>query len=219
MAPDPHITDGLCFACPQLLLEIPGVSSMRGDTIIFLLLAAGAVMVALSKYRSRRLVPKERPDRGRQRRQIARKSRFKLFDNPLKPYKLPPTESIRRKAEECRARQIAAENPAELQFATILRQAGLHPLQIRDPGDIRGFRYQVIFYRVGSFIVVDFVCDHQGIVFEIDGRASHESQKGYDAGRDRWLLTQGFRTVRITATDVFRKRPYVLCRVKAELKL
>lgn len=159
----------------------------------------------LSKLRSRRRSPKERPEKKKKRYVIPRKARFKLYDNPLKPYRLQPTEDIRRKAEECRARQIAAENPVELWFAGILNQLGVK------------FQYQVMFYRVGSFICVDFICPEHKVAFEVDGEAYHQGQEGYDNGRDRWLLTQGYRTIRFKAKDVFKKRTDTLLRVKAEL--
>lgn len=162
------------------------------------------LLVSLMVFRPQ---PKKGLPPKKRRKSIARKSRFKLYDHPGKTYRLEPTENIRRKAEECRVRQMAAENPAELWFAGILNQLGI------------AFDYQVIFYRTGSFIVADFVIKDHRVVFEIDGRAAHESQRGYDEGRDRWLATQGYRTVRIAAHSVFHKRTEVALLVKQELGL
>jgi very-short-patch-repair endonuclease len=42
-------------------------------------------------------------------------------------------------------------------------------------------------------------------VIELDGSA-HNGQKGYDAGRDKWLLRKnGVRTIRIENESVFRR--------------
>lgn len=151
-------------------------------------------------------------------RPIARKARFKLYDNPLKPYKTQPTEDIQRKAEQCRAEQIAKQNPAELRFATILRQLGLRPVHLPAPCDPHAFRYQVILYRTGSYCVPDFALDFHRRIYEIDGKA-HDRQEPYDAGKDRWLISQGWKVSRIPAGDVFRRRTDVLLQVKSDLAL
>jgi very-short-patch-repair endonuclease len=154
-----------------------------------------------------RACPKQGKKTKKPRKPIQRKARFRIYEHPGKAYKLEPTENIRRKAEECRARQIAAANPAELRFAGILNQLGIP------------FEYQVIFHRTGSFICVDFVVRAHRVAFEVDGKAAHASQKGYDIGRDKWLASQGFNTIRIDAAAVFRRRTDTALLVKRELGL
>ena len=145
------------------------------------------------------------------RRPIPRKSRFKRYDQYGKHYKLEPESEIIRKAHECRAIQIAAQNPVELQFARILRQLAID------------FHYQVIMYRmtwdgrIANYCVPDFVIDK--VIYEIDGKGAHDGQKPYDAERDGWLKSKGYTVHRIPAADVFRRRQDVLELVKKQLRL
>jgi very-short-patch-repair endonuclease len=55
------------------------------------------------------------------------------------------------------------------------------------------FRRQV---AIGAY-VVDFVCFGQKLIVELDGPQHQEEQaKKHDADRERWLMSQDFRTVR-----------------------
>lgn len=155
--------------------------------------------------------PKPTNRQKRRRKPIARKARFRRYDNEFKVYKTDPPAIIRLKAEQCRAEQRAANNLAEWRFAGILRQLKI------------AFEFQVIFYVPDaviprSYIVVDFIVEGHKVAFEVDGKC-HQTQIRRDAGRDLWLAGQGYRTVRIPARDVFHKRTDVALLVKRELGL
>ena len=65
--------------------------------------------------------------------------------------------------------------------------------------------------------MIDMLVRSKKLAFEIDG-SSHDSQKGYDAGRDRWLLQKhGIRTVRFTNEEVLKRSFDVRSRVIQEL--
>jgi very-short-patch-repair endonuclease len=49
--------------------------------------------------------------------------------------------------------------------------------------------------------VLDFYCDQAKLCVEVDGE-SHDFRVVHDERRDRWLLEQGVRTLRIAARDV-----------------
>lgn len=135
--------------------------------------------------------------RKRRRRRIAQRAKFKLYDNPLKSYRLVPSDQLIQWANEKRAIQLANPTPACEEFAAILRNLAI------------AFEREFIFFRPGSFIIADFYCRDPAIVFEIDGSA-HDCQRGYDIGRDRWLeSTHGIRTVRLPNRKIFREREYV----------
>ncbi len=53
---------------------------------------------------------------------------------------------------------------------------------------------------VGPYIV-DFVCLEKKLVIEVDG-GQHSDNKAYDAARDQWLNTQGYRVLRFWNNDV-----------------
>ena len=51
--------------------------------------------------------------------------------------------------------------------------------------------------------VLDFVCMRARLAVEVDGEAhSRGTNPSRDEARDAWLVTQGYRTVRIPARDV-----------------
>ena len=51
--------------------------------------------------------------------------------------------------------------------------------------------------------VLDFYCHEARLCIEIDGQ-SHDFTSAHDDRRDRWLASQGVRTLRIAARDVLR---------------
>ena len=57
-------------------------------------------------------------------------------------------------------------------------------------------------HPAGPFIL-DFVCLSARLAIEIDG-SGHSFRTHKDEARDEWLANQGFRTMRIAATDVLR---------------
>jgi very-short-patch-repair endonuclease len=167
-------------------------------------------LFGLSKFRSRRRTPKEKPPKRKSRKPIPIRSTFKTFDNPLKSYRQRyPTRELIRRAEECRAKQLACPTAAGDAFGEILRAAGVV------------YQREAIYYRTGAFILIDFLAhgSSRKVAFEIDG-AQHRLQRGYDVGRDRWLMQgHGIPTVRFWNKQVLDHPLNVAARVCAELGL
>jgi len=91
-----------------------------------------------------------------------------------------------------RARQLRRE-PTEAE--TFL----WHELRGRAFKDLK-FRRQ---YPLGNYIV-DFVCLDLRLIIELDGGGHNEdAQRTYDAARDAWLRSQGFRILRYWNNEVF----------------
>jgi very-short-patch-repair endonuclease len=68
------------------------------------------------------------------------------------------------------------------------------------PGGFK-FRRQ---HPAGPF-VLDFACLSARLAIQVDGEADDRIRQAYlDAGRDEWLIAQGFSTLRIPAREVFR---------------
>jgi very-short-patch-repair endonuclease len=69
------------------------------------------------------------------------------------------------------------------------------------------FRRQV---PLGNFFA-DFVCFDAKLVVELDGsrHAAHE-QAAFDARRDTYFRSAGFRVLRITTADFFREREFAM---------
>lgn len=61
---------------------------------------------------------------------------------------------------------------------------------------------------IGPYIV-DFVCFHSHLVVELDG-GHHLESHAYDARRDQWLESQGFRVLRVWNNDWITMRESVL---------
>jgi very-short-patch-repair endonuclease len=167
-------------------------------------------LFGLSKFRSRRRTPKDKPPKRKSRKPIPIKSTFKTYDHPFKKFhQRYPTRELIRRAEECRAKQLAAPTAAGDAFAEILRSAGVV------------YQREAIMYRTGAFILIDFLahCTKGKVAFEVDG-AQHKLQRGYDVGRDRWLMqAHGIPTVRFWNDQVLKHSPNVAARVRAELGL
>lgn len=106
--------------------------------------------------------------------------------------RLPPGIQIRYSAAMtiARARQLRKEmSRPEAIMWTALR--GLKPLGFH-------FRRQV---PLGPYYG-DFACHHPKLVIEIDGRTHTDA--AYDAARDAFMRTQGYRILRIGNDDVLR---------------
>ena len=78
------------------------------------------------------------------------------------------------------------------------------------PGGFK-FRRQ---HPAGPFIL-DFVCLSAQLVIEVDG-AFHDFSAARDEERDKWLVNQGFRTIRVRAKDVLQDLDGVLQLILAE---
>lgn len=160
--------------------------------------------------------PKSGPRLKKRRKLIAKKATFETYSNRFKVYKTDPPEEIIRKAEGCRAEQRAANNPAEIRFASIIRQVGA----IYNPET----DYQRIFYLrdfrgiIRGYFVPDFPLEHYRVVFHVDGKCHLDSWKR-DQKIDAYLASIGYKPVRILAADIFRRRTDVALLVKRELGL
>jgi very-short-patch-repair endonuclease len=56
---------------------------------------------------------------------------------------------------------------------------------------------------IGKYIV-DFVCLEKRLIIEVDG-GQHDDQGSYDAKRDSWLSSQGFRILRFWNNQIFNE--------------
>ncbi len=92
-----------------------------------------------------------------------------------------------------RARRLRkAMSPPEATLWIRLRNHGLNGLK---------FRRQ---HPLGPYIL-DFYCDSVRLAVEVDGAGHHtDAQAKHDERRDRWLASQGVRTVRVSAEWVRR---------------
>jgi len=69
---------------------------------------------------------------------------------------------------------------------------------------LRGRRLGGLKFRrqepIGPY-VVDFCCRERKLIVELDGM-SHEEKQAPDTTRQRWLVAQGYRVIRVTNWDV-----------------
>ncbi|HEX2584131.1 MAG TPA: DUF559 domain-containing protein, partial [Steroidobacteraceae bacterium] len=70
-------------------------------------------------------------------------------------------------------------------------------------------------YPLGNYIV-DFICFKPRIIIELDG-SQHTDSKDYDAERDAWFSSQGFRVLRIWNNQWMLERNDVLQMIWNEL--
>ena len=68
-------------------------------------------------------------------------------------------------------------------------------------------------------LTVDFLWPHAALVVELDGRAFHDTRRGFqdDRDRDTMLVAAGFRTMRFTWWDVIRRPGVVVHRLRRAL--
>lgn len=152
----------LCFVCPSAILERLGLSGMSGEQFFFLLLAVGfALMVVISKFRSRRQTPKESGPAYISRR-----------DNPFK-------EGYRRYSEAERLeweRKAQLENLARKSEAVDALCRALLSLGIDHKREekVKAF---------GRTYFIDVWCPRLRLAFEADG-AHHRLTRPSDRRRD-----------------------------------
>ncbi|MES2270723.1 MAG: endonuclease domain-containing protein [Pseudomonadota bacterium] len=65
--------------------------------------------------------------------------------------------------------------------------------------------------------IVDFVCFEQRVIVEVDG--SQHVGSAYDAKRDDWLKSQGFKVLRLWNNDVLNNEEGVLAAIMAALEV
>ena len=111
--------------------------------------------------------------------------------------KLTGPEATRRRAREQRASMSLPERVLWRQLR--LKQTGLK------------FRKQ----HPARPYVLDFYCHEAKLCVDIDGQ-SHDFRAARDERRDRWLASQGVRTLRVSARDVLRNLQGVLQYIVAE---
>ena len=83
---------------------------------------------------------------------------------------------------------------------------------------LRGNKLNGLHFRRQQVIdgfIVDFYCHGLKLVVEVDGGV-HETQKEYDAERDRILAARGLRILRIPNVEVQRNLESVLERIASE---
>lgn len=145
--------------------------------------------------------PKSGPKPKKKPKPLNLKKGFKTYENAGKNYRHRRSEAdIRRYAEECREKRLAARTEAETRLQEILKEMGVEAEAER------------IFYitdttgKIANFIILDFMLktpDGNGIAIELDG-FQHSRQVGYDRGRDEWLeRTHGIKTFRLKNKEVF----------------
>lgn len=142
---------------------------------------------------------------------IATKSKFLVRENPFKTYKVKSPEEINRLAHECRANQLDENGQLKWKGEIALKVI----LDRIDPE----YEVQVIFFRPGSYNVVDFLYRRYGWVIEADGD-QHVAQHPRDIKRDRYFeKTWGLRTLRIPNKKIFAQPAYVESLVRRALGL
>lgn len=76
------------------------------------------------------------------------------------------------------------------------------------------FRRQVIMFGW----IVDFYAPSKGVVVELDGKPHHSvAKKKDDAFRDKKLIDNGFRVLRISSSRVFSNLAEVIAEIRARL--
>ncbi len=99
----------------------------------------------------------------------------------------------------------------KLQRARELRRK-MTPAETRLWQELRGHRLGGHHFRrqqiVAGFIV-DFFCHAESIVVEVDGEI-HDSQKEYDAERDKILSGMGLQILHFSNQEIFEQLPQVL---------
>ena len=68
--------------------------------------------------------------------------------------------------------------------------------------------------QVGAFFA-DFLCRERKLVVELDGFA-HVGRTDYDAARDRWFASQGYRVLRFANAEVLHDAHAVAARIAEE---
>jgi very-short-patch-repair endonuclease len=104
--------------------------------------------------------------------------------------------------------------------ARTLRRSATPP-EVRLWGFLRTLRHEGHhFRRQAPFrgYILDFVCYADGVVVEVDSAAhDNDARLAHDATRDAVLAREGFRTLRVLATDVLSNLEGVSIAIRAAL--
>lgn len=146
----------------------------------------------------------------KKRKPLARKSKFHAQDNKTKIYKARHTpQQVLAYAERCRQLRIESPTEAETSMQCILGA-------IERTWACKFEREKIFFYANGTkFIIIDFVITGKNarpLAIELDGN-SHNSQLRYDKGRDKYLESQGFRTIRFDNRTILKTPEIVAAKV------
>jgi very-short-patch-repair endonuclease len=86
---------------------------------------------------------------------------------------------------------------------------------------LRAHRFQGFKFRrqqpIGPYIV-DFICFETKLIIELDG-SQHAERKQYDQSRDAWLMSEGFRVLRIWNNELLENEEGVLEKILSVLTL
>jgi hypothetical protein len=143
----------------------------------------------------------------KRKKPIRPKGKFKAFGaNAFKTYRRRRTDAeVLTYANQCRQERLRNRTRAEIRMAELLDQNGIL------------YEIEKIFLNGDRHICVDFFIPSAMIAIEVDGSA-HNTQKSYDAGRDRWLQHQyGVRTLRILNKEILRKPRDALAKIRTAL--
>ena len=113
-----------------------------------------------------------------------------------------------------------AQDPEHTEFARRLRR-DQSDVEAKLWGYLRGRRFRGLKFRrqvpVGCY-VVDFLCESERLVVEVDGW-QHGEQLDYDEARTQELEGLGYRVVRAGSSDVRYRLEAVLAEIGASLGL
>jgi len=95
----------------------------------------------------------------------------------------------------------------EIKLWNVLRNKSFYGLK---------FRRQV---PIGNY-VVDFVCETQNLIVELDGGHHNESENiEYDEKRTEFLKTKGYKVIRFWNNDIDKNINGVCCKLKEALNI
>jgi hypothetical protein len=134
----------------------------------------------------------------RSRKRIAAKTTFRAHGaNSTKTYSRKRTDAqVMAKAREYQAERKCDMPAAQIEFNAMLDDLGVL------------YESEAIVLNGDRFCLLDVLDRKNKIAWEIDGLQHETAQRGYDQGRDAWLLRKhGIRTIRIT-NEIIYKRPH-----------
>ena len=97
----------------------------------------------------------------------------------------------------------------ERRFSVFLDKSGLPPPRLNADVAVRG-----------RFVKADCLWDEQRLIVELDGRAAHGTRRAFerDRERDRLLMSEGWRVVRVTWRQLRDDAPAILADLRGLLR-